>query len=109
MDLSFDAVAKDEGGPLGAKRAEAGSKPRSAAAIQKVVVVNDCVKADRKGLQVRVEKRNASEPSKTHRKVSSDAVKTAGGQISRDKLGERSADRPSGSRCGGGLSSTHGL
>jgi hypothetical protein len=37
--------------------------------IQKIRVVNDCRKVDRIGQQVRVEKRNESEPLMTHRKL----------------------------------------
>ena len=54
---------------------------------------------------MRVEKVNESKPSEDASKELA-AVKTAGVSILRDKLGERSADRPSGSRCIGGTSST---
>jgi hypothetical protein len=76
--------------------------------VQKVMVVNDCRKVGRTGRQVGVEKRNESEPSEDASKHLA-AAKTAGGLFSRDELGERSAYRPSGSRCIGGLSSTHRL
>jgi hypothetical protein len=57
---------------------------------------------------VRVEKRNESKPTEDASK-SLTAVETAGVLFLREELGERSADRPSGSRCIGGLSSTHRL
>jgi hypothetical protein len=57
---------------------------------------------------VRVEKRNESKPSEDASK-SLAAARTVGAIFLRDELGERSADRPSGSRCIGGLSSTRGL
>ena len=76
--------------------------------IQKVMVVNDCRKVSRLGWQVRVEKRSESEPSEDASKVSV-AAKTAVVLRLRDELGDYSAYRPSGSRCIGGLSSTHRL
>jgi hypothetical protein len=71
--------------------------------VQKIMVVSDCRKVDRRGRQVRVQKRNESEPSEDASKVRA-AVKTVGEETSRDELGERSAYRPSDSRCKGGLS-----
>lgn len=57
---------------------------------------------------MRVEQVNESKPSEDASKVLA-AVRTAGASHSREKLGERSADRPSGSRCIGGTSSTYWL
>jgi hypothetical protein len=48
------------------------------------------------------------EPLMTHRK-DKDAVETVGVKLSREELGELSANRPSGSRCKGGTSSTYRL
>jgi hypothetical protein len=44
----------------------------------------------------------------THRK-DKDAVETVGENYSREKLGELSVNRPSGSRCKGGTISTYRL
>lgn len=77
----------------------------SAAVAQKDMVVNDCRKVGREGRQVSVEKVNESKPSEDASKVL-DAVGTAGAATPREKLGGWSADRPSGSRCKGGTSST---
>jgi hypothetical protein len=72
------------------------------------MVVNDCRKVGRIGQQVRVEKRNESEPSEDASKPLA-AVRTAGVLLLREELGERSADRLSDSRCIGGLISTYRL
>lgn len=77
----------------------------SAAVAQKAMVVNDCRKVGQSGRHVWVEKVSESKPSEDASKVV-DAVETAGAVTSRDEPGEWSADRPSGSRCKGGTSST---
>jgi len=105
MDRIFSAASEDEGRPLGAGVQKPAPNCASAAMAQKVTVVSDWRKAGRRGRQVRVEKVNESKPSEDASKELA-AVKTAGVSILRDKLGERSADRPSGSRCIGGTSST---
>ena len=105
MDRIFSAALEDEGRPLGVGVQKPASNCASAAVAQKVTVVSDWRKAGRRGRQVRVEKVNESKPSEDASKELA-AVKTAGVSILRDKLGERSADRPSGSRCIGGTSST---
>jgi hypothetical protein len=105
MDRIFSAAIEDEGWPLGVGVQKPASNCASAAVAQKVTVVSDWRKAGRRGRQVRVEKVNESKPSEDASKELA-AVKTAGVSILRDKLGERSADRPSGSRCIGGTSST---
>jgi hypothetical protein len=85
--------------------AEAGLKPPSAAATQKVVVVSDWETASIVGRQVIVEKVNESEPLITHREYVN-AVKTAIVNIWRDQSEGCSAYCSDGSRCRGGTSST---
>ena len=96
---------EDEGGPLGVCVQKQAPNCGSAAVAQKVTVVNDCRKVGHLGRQVRVEKVSESKPTEDASKVL-DAVETVGVATPREKLGEWSADRPSGSRCKGGTSST---
>jgi hypothetical protein len=103
--MDFQCRIEDEGGPLGVGVQEPAPNYASAAVAQKVVVVSDWRKVDREGWQVGVEKVNESKPSEDASKEL-DAVETAGIFILRDKLGERSADRSSDSRCKGGTSLT---
>lgn len=108
MDRVFNAVIEDEGRPLGVGVQKQAPNYTSAAVTQKVTVVSDWRKADREGRQVGVEKVNESKPTEDASKVLA-AVEIAGESDLRDELGERSADRPSDSRCIGGTSSTHWL
>jgi hypothetical protein len=97
-DRVSNAVEGMGGWASRSRRAEADFKPGSAAASRKSAVVSDCRKIGPRDRKVRTAKVNASEPSMTHRK-SKTLSEPRGAVHLRDKLGERSADRPSGSRC----------
>jgi hypothetical protein len=63
MEMTFNAVIEDEGGPLGAGVQKQASNYASAAVAQKAMVVSNWRKVRRTDGQVRVEKVNESEPS----------------------------------------------
>ncbi len=63
MEMAFNAVIEDEGGPLGAGVQKQAPNYASAAVAQKAMVVSNWRKARRTDGQVRVEQVNESEPS----------------------------------------------